>query len=147
MKAVEAGIFNDTTAERMKVLESQRSMLNDALLAEQNRREFDLKPGTVLRFLDSFIGDINNPDTRRKLLDGLVDKIYAYPDKLAVACFYSDDRRELPFDETVQLIENRKAIRSLANGIQYVPTELSETMLQSLLEDADEDEEISGFFP
>ena len=110
-------------------------MLNDALMAERNRKEFSLKPETVLRFLDSFIGDINNPDTRRKLLDGLVENIYVYPDKLAVACFYSDDRRELPFEETIKLIEDSKSFRSPIFDPDFVPTEASRTMLESLLED------------
>ena len=58
--------------------------------------------------------------TTDRLLDGLIDNIYVYPDKLAAACFYSDYRRELPFGETAKLIENAKATRFLAY-LQSVP--------------------------
>ena len=146
LKALEAGIFNDTTAERMKVLENEKSMLTDALLAEQNRKKYDLKYDDILKFLDSFVGDLNNPDTRRTLLNGLIDKIYVYPDKLAITSFYSDDRRELPFEETVELIKNQQSILDLLNRSQYdlTETEASATMLDSLLGNMEEN---PGFFP
>lgn len=142
VKALEAGIFNNTTAERMNVLENQKSMLSDALLAEQNRQKYDLKLNDILRFLDSFVGDINNPDTRRKLLDSLIDKIYVYPDKLAMTFHYSDDRRELPFEETVQFIKNRQTILSILDN--YQPANDSAEIFESLSDNIGGDPD---FFP
>ena len=81
MKAIEAGVFNNTTSERMNILENEKSMLNYALIAEQNRKKLNLAERQILKFLDSFIGDVDNPDTRSKLLDIFIDKIYIYPDK------------------------------------------------------------------
>ena len=115
IKAIEKGIFGDTMAEQMNVLENQKSMLTDALLAEQNRKQFDLTVNDVLRWLDVFVGDINNPDTRSKLLDGLIEKICVYPDKLVISCFYMDDHRELPFEETMQLIEHKRSLKAMAD--------------------------------
>lgn len=116
MKAMEAGIFNDTTAERMKVLESEKSMLSDALLAEQNRKKYDLNLDDIVKFLDSFVGDVNDPDTRRRLLDTFVDKVYVYPDKVAITFHYTDERRELDFAEVKNLLDNRREILSLLDG-------------------------------
>lgn len=143
MKALEAGIFNDTTAERMKVLENQKSMLNDALLAEQNRKKCDLTLNDIVKFLDGLIGDVNDPDTRRKLLEYFIDKIYVYPDKLALTVHYSDDRRELPFEETVQFIENRENIFSILDGPGN-PAGLPADMLDGLIGTREEDPD---FFP
>lgn len=153
IKAIEKGIFGDTMAEQMNMLESRKSMLNDALLAERNRKKFALKHSDILRFLDGFVGDINSPNTRRSLLDGLIDNVYVYPDKLAAACFYSDDRRELPFEETAKLIENSKAVRSLAY-LRDVPEMVSEMVLRNMSENEeggdeslDKTEENPDFFP
>lgn len=132
MSAIEAGIFNDTTSERMKVLENQKSMLNDALLAEQNRKKYDLKLSDIIKFLDSFIGDINVPEARRRLLDFLVDKIYIYPDKMVMTFHYSEDQRELAFDDVEQLIENRQRILSILDG-RGEKTEQTDKMLASLI--------------
>ena len=143
LKAIEAGIFNDTTAERMKVLESQKSMLNDALLAEQNRRKYDLKLSDIVKFLDGFIGDANDPDTRRRLLEFFVDKIYVYPDKLVLTFHYTDDRRELHFAEMERLIDSRQRILSILNG-QNDPANVPAGMIDSLTENGEENPD---FFP
>ena len=149
IKAIEKGIFGDTMAEQMNVLESQKSMLNDALLAEQNRRKFDLKQSDILRFLDSFVGDLNDPDTRRRLLDSLIDKIYVYPDRLVITFHYSDDRRELPFEEMEQLLANSRTIESMLGEYQEAPTEATAKMRESLLGESDENEkgDSPDFFP
>ena len=145
MKALEAGIFNSTTAERMNVLENQKSMLNDALLAEQNRKKCDLTLNTIVKFLSSLVGDINNPDTRRRLLEFFIDKIYVYPDKMVLTFYYTDDRRELPFEETVRLIDNRQKILDIMNSPRpegVVPS----CALEMPLND-DDGEENPDFFP
>ena len=145
VKAIEAGIFNSTTAERMNVLENQKSMLNDALLAEQNRKKCDLTLNTIVKFLSSLVGDINNPDTRHRLLDFLVDKIYVYPDKMVLTFYYTDDRRELPFEETIRLIDNRKKILDMMNSPRpegVVPSFALEMPLND-----DDGEENLDFFP
>ena len=145
VKAIEAGIFNSTTAERMNVLENQKSMLNDALLAEQNRKKCDLTLNTIVKFLSSLVGDINNPDTRHRLLDFFVDKIYVYPDKMVLTFYYTDDRRELPFEETIRLIDNRKKILDMMNSPRpegVVPS----CALEMPLND-DDGEENPDFFP
>ena len=145
VKAIEAGIFNSTTAERMNVLENQKSMLNDALLAEQNRKKCDLTLNTIVKCLSSLVGDITNPDTRRRLLEFFIDKIYVYPDKMVLTFYYTDDRRELPFEETVRLIDNRKKILDMMNSPRpegVVPS----CALEMPLND-DDGEENLDFFP
>ena len=145
VKAIEAGIFNSTTAERMNVLENQKSMLNDALLAEQNRKKCDLTLNTIVKFLSSLVGDINNPDTRRRLLEFFIDKIYVYPDKMVLTFYYTDDRRELPFEETIRLIDNRQKILDMMNSPRpegVVPS----CALEMPLND-DDGEENPDFFP
>ena len=121
-------------------------MLSDALLAEQNRKKYALKQEDILRYLDSFVGDINNPDTRRHLLDSFIDKIYVFPDKLVITFHYTDDRRELPFEEMKQLIENSRTIESMLGDYQGTPTEAAAKMRESLLNGLEENEEDPDFF-
>ena len=121
-------------------------MLSDALLAEQNRKKYALKQEDILRYLDSFVGDINNPDTRRHLLDSFIDKIYVFPDKLVITFHYTDDRRELPFEEMKRLIENSRTIESMLGDYQGTPTEAAAKMRESLLNGLEENEEDPDFF-
>ena len=56
-------------------------------------------------------GDISNrkrDNMGQRRVIPLVEKIYVYPDKLAVACFFSDNRRELPFKETRRIVMPEK---------------------------------------
>ncbi len=39
-------------------------MLNGELLTEQNRKKHSLQLSTIVKFLDGFVGDINDADTR-----------------------------------------------------------------------------------
>ena len=140
IKAIEKGIFGDTMAQQMQALESQKSILNDALLAERNRKKFALKRSDILRFLDSFAGDLDNPETRQRLLDSLIDKIYVYPDRLVITFHYSDDRRELPFEEMEQLLANSRTIESMLGEYREAPTEATAKMRESLLGESDKSE-------
>lgn len=149
IKAIEKGIFGDTMAEQMKYLENQKSMLSDALLAEQNRKKFDLKQSDILRYLDSFVGDLDNPETRRRLLDGLIEKITIFPDKMVITFYYSDDRRELSFEDMEQLLANLRTIESMLGEYPEAPTEATVRMHDSLPDEAanSEKEESPDFFP
>ncbi len=135
--------------QQMQELESQKSILNDALLAERNRKKFALKRSDILRFLDSFAGDLDNPETRRRLLDSLIDKIYVYPDRLVITFHYSDDRRELAFEEMEQLLANSRTIESMLGEYREAPTEATAKMRESLLGESDKSEkrESPDFFP
>lgn len=143
MKALEAGIFNDTIAERMNDLENQKRMLSDALLAEQNRRKYSITLADIIKYLNGIIGDVNEPDTRKRMLELFVDKIYVYPDKLVMTFYYSDERREIPFAETARLIENQERISDMLNG-QYDSANVSVDVLNSLIGN---EEETPDFFP
>lgn len=150
MSAIEAGIFNNTTAERMKILESQKSMLNDALLDVRNRKKYELKPETILRFLEAYVGDLNNPQTCQKALDFLVNGIYAYPDKLAMTFYFSEDRREFSYEHMKDLFETQEEIaRLMSDRSDLQNTPLSKKMLSSLIADESGSEEGGqpDFFP
>lgn len=114
------------------MLENQKSMLNDALIAEQNRKKCSLTLSDIIKFLNNIIGDVSTPDARSKLLDIFVDKIYIYPDKLMMTFFYSDDRRELPFAEMERLINNQQSISAMLDG-RYDPDNVSLDKINDLI--------------
>lgn len=118
-------------------------MLNDALLAERNRRKCDLTLNSIVRFLDSLIGDINNPDMRRRLLEFFVNKIYVYPEKMVLTFYYSDDRRELPFEETIEFIDNRQRLLDMIDN----PCSQGDVPACALVMPRDDEEETPDFFP
>ena len=99
MKAIEAGILTPTTGERLKVLEATQSRLKDALIAEQNRQKFEIKPETILNYLESFDGDLNNITNRKRIMDDFIDKVIVTEDTVAITFNYTNDRRQFPLEK------------------------------------------------
>ncbi len=142
MKAIEAGIFNDTTAGRMKELENEKSLLKDELATEEIRQKYQLKLEDIVKYLDSICNNFEDDYSKHKLLELFVEKIYIYDDKIVVNFFYSSDNKEVSFEKMQQIFAIDKRIEDAMNDTTLrnrVPME----MLQSLL---GEEEEDSDFF-
>ena len=144
MKAIEAGIFTETTAERLKMLESTKHRLEDALLAEQNRQKCDLTLHTILKWLDSFTGDLSDTNNRKEVMDDYLEKILVFEDKLVVTFKYINKEEAYSFVETSAIIDNRQAIMDLFEKKEFsvkIPKEMLEIV------STDESEEDHDFFP
>lgn len=109
LKAIEMGIINDTTQTRMQELEERKRLLNDELTVERNRQKYALKKEHVARYLECFVGNLNEPSLRDKVLAYLVERIYVYSDKIVINFYYSEDNREVnlqEFNEHLKTIDN-----------------------------------------
>lgn len=142
MKAIENGIYNETTQERMEQLQEEKRQLNDELVVEQNRKAYELKPKHVVKFLDSYIGSMNEPSLRDKVLNCLVENIYVFDDRIVLSFYYSEDKREVRFEDVKARLENVESIMSLLNGQSGNNPKNHEKMriMQESILDADEDE-------
>lgn len=146
MRAIEAGIFNETTQERMSQLQEQRSLFSDELAAENNRKQYALKPQHVVKYLECFIGNLDEPSLRDKVLNYLVDKIYVYKDKVVVSFYYSDDKRVVGLKELNAALETQEELLEMVNGYHdpnQAYQEQLKIMFQSFFSD---DEGASSFF-
>lgn len=116
LNAIEAGIFNDTTKERMQELEEQKRLYSDELVVEQNRQKYALKPEHVVRYLECFVGNLNEPSLREKVLDYLIENIYLYDDKVVINFYYSEDKREINFAEFKEHLDSVDRIMKIMDG-------------------------------
>lgn len=80
MRAIEAGIFNNTTAARMKELEEEKLILLNQIADEEIEKPFISKE-QILFILDRFRhGDPSDEAFRERIIDIFVAKIYLYDD-------------------------------------------------------------------
>lgn len=135
LKAIEAGIFNDTTAQRMKELELEKQLLIDEKNAEECRKKYEIKLEDIVKYLDSLIDNMNETTTKHKLLEILVNKIYIYGDKVVVSFHYTEDNREISFDEFEIFIANREKIETMMNEHELKMDSAKAKMLASLIDD------------
>jgi len=139
MKAIEAGIFNDTTAQRMKELELEKQLLINEKNAEECRKKYEIKLEDIVKYLDSLIDNMDETITKHKLLEILVNNIYIYEDKVIVSFNYSEDNRQISFEEFGKFIENRKKIEAMMDEHEVVMDSAKAKMLANLIGDEDFD--------
>lgn len=117
MKAIEAGIFNETTQQRMIDLENQRKIMKDQLAEDIARRDNTLKFIDVYTYLNKYAGLLSEKDGKNKLLYGLVDSIIVYDDSVELRMYYSVDNRKQSFDTTQRLRQRSQELRQTSETI------------------------------
>ena len=100
VKALEAGIFNDATKQRMDELTEQKKELQSALAAAQLRKDLGLKKEQIVYFLRRFAEmDYTDSDCQKQLIKTFVNSVFVYDDKVVLTFNYSRD------DRTITLME------------------------------------------
>ncbi|MGN0005152.1 MAG: recombinase family protein [Candidatus Gastranaerophilaceae bacterium] len=99
LNAIEMGIVNATTKQRLDELEMQCNNLQIEIAREQ--MEINLIDENKLRFyLEQFKGiDPTKLSNRRKLINTFVNAIYLYDDKLDLILNYQDGTQTIPLSE------------------------------------------------
>ncbi|MBQ8947153.1 MAG: recombinase family protein [Lachnospiraceae bacterium] len=110
MNAIKNGVFNDFTQNELLELKERKDFLTEELEKEKLRLKCRIKLEDIVRFFDSFAGNMEDKATRQRILDIFVDKVIVYKDKLAITMHFSEDTRELSINDTEELIKNRKRI-------------------------------------
>lgn len=100
IKAFEKGFFGDRLQERMTELENRKKALTDTIAAERIRREAIEDEHAIYAYFQKFLNaNLDDPEVRDTVLEGLVDKIFLYDGYFEITGFYSDDRTVIEWDE------------------------------------------------
>ena len=90
LKAVEAGIFNDTTQTRMAELEQQRTQLETEIAKEELAKP-QISQEDIIAWLCRFRDlDIQKESHRRILIDSFINSVYVYDDKIVLTFNYRE---------------------------------------------------------
>lgn len=90
VKAIEQGIIFDSTKDRLAELEREKSKLNVTIVQEQIKKPFLTKE--QIRFgIEKFKQlDIASKEGKQRLIDGFINAIYLYDDKITFTFNYKD---------------------------------------------------------
>lgn len=95
MKAIEAGIFNKTTNERLQELEREQAELVDQI-NEERRHIPRLTRKDVIYWLESFrSGDIEDQDYQKKLIQNFLRAVYLYDDHIRITFDFDENDAEV----------------------------------------------------
>lgn len=101
VKAIEMGIFSETTQKRLMELENRKKGLLDAIEAERVRMDLLQDAHSIEVYFQKYSDpDRFDDDIRDEVLDYFVDKIFVYDDRIIVTGKYFDGVAEqVMFDE------------------------------------------------
>lgn len=118
MKAIEAGIFNQTTAVRMSALEEQRQQLLDEITVSELDNSLHLTREHILYFLLKMREfNVNDPASRQRLFDTFVNSIFVYDDKIILTFNYSGDGSKVTVKDLENLDDTMFASSALSSTI------------------------------
>ncbi len=100
LRAIEAGIFNESTKDRMNELEEQKSELRLALAAAKLKEDLGLKKEHIIYFLHRFADmDYSDLDCQKRLIKTFLNSVFVYDDKVVLTFNYSGDGRTMTLHE------------------------------------------------
>ena len=109
VRAIEQGIFSETTQTRLMELESRKKALTDAIEAEEIKRAVTKNEISIQHFFDEYKNtDLNDPAVRDYLLDYFVDKIFVYDDRVVLSAWYGDDKKEVLWGDIDIALKNER---------------------------------------
>ena len=99
VKAIEQGIIFDSTKDRLAELEREKSELNVTIVQEQIKKPFLTKE--QIRFgIEKFKQlDISSKEGKQRLIDGFINAIYLYEDKITFTFNYKDGTKTVFLSE------------------------------------------------
>lgn len=100
VKALEQGIFSETTQARLTELEERKKTTLESIEVEKAKLAISEDTYSISVFFDQYMhADFKDDQVRDAVLDYFIDKIYLYNDKVVVTCYYSMDKHEVSLDE------------------------------------------------
>ena len=99
LNAIQQGILTTSTKERLDQLEETKSQLEENILQEEMQKPL-LTKEQVLFWLCKFREvDVKDAIQRQRLIDGFVNAIYLYDDKMILTFNYKDGSKTVSFEE------------------------------------------------
>ncbi len=100
VRAIEQGLLNDDTKNRMDELQEQKQELKSALAASKLRMDLGLKKEHIVYFLHQFADfDYSDIDCQKQLIKIFVNSVFVYDDKVVLTFNYSGDNRTITLNE------------------------------------------------
>ena len=101
VKAIEMGIFSETTQKRLMELEARKRGLQDAIEAERARSELMQDAHSIEAYFKRYSDpDMFDDNIRDEVLEYFVDKIFVYDDRIIVTGPYFEGIAEqVSFEE------------------------------------------------
>ena len=123
LKALEAGIFNETTKERMDELDAQKKQIQASIEQSRLRTGLQLTKDVILWTLLKLRElDFNDIEAQKRLVATFINAVFVYDDKVTITFNYSGDGRTISLSE----------VDAAAEGVGFVHSAQSITIINQI---------------
>ena len=99
LNAIQQGVFTSSTKQRLEALEDTKAKLEVSLLQEELQCPL-LTREQVMFWLHKYRDmDMSNAEQRQRLVDGFINAIYLYDDKIVITFNYKDGSKTITLAE------------------------------------------------
>ncbi len=100
VRAIEQGIINEATKNRMDELEEQKDEIKVALAEARLKENLGLNKEHILYFLYQFTNmDYTDIECQKRLIKTFLNSVFVYDDKIVLTFNYSEDNRTITLNE------------------------------------------------
>ncbi len=100
VRAIEQGIFNDATKQRMDELDEQKAEIKAALASAKLKENLGLTKEHIVYFLHQFANmDYTDLECQKRLIKTFINSVFVYDDKVVLTFNYSGDNRTITLME------------------------------------------------
>ena len=118
VKAIEMGIFSESTQARLVELEEQKKALTEAIAAEKVKKTLIQDDFSIQNFFAKYAhADIKDEETRNLVFEYFVEKVYVFNDRIVITCKYDDKACELNFNEVGEATASVRQCYSLLHQL------------------------------
>jgi hypothetical protein len=99
LNAIQQGIFTPSTKQRLDELEASKNQIQIAIVSEELQKP-ELTREHIIYWITRFRTiDLNDLESRKRLIDSFVNSIYLYDDKIVFVFNYTDGTKTVMLDE------------------------------------------------
>ena len=98
----------DVVFNRINELNTQKNSIEATIQNERIKHSLSHDDYSIQKYFEMYShADFNDPETREKLLEYIIDAIYLYDDRIAVKFWFSDDRTEISLDTLTEVVTGK----------------------------------------
>ena len=99
VNAIKQGLFSKIIQNTLSELEIKKEALEEAVETEKVKLALAFDDHSIKRYFEMYAhADFEDEETRNRIFEYFIDKIYVFDDKLIIDMFYSDDHAEVSLD-------------------------------------------------
>jgi len=105
LNAIQQGIFNSSTKQRLDKLEAEKSELEVKILQEEMQRPLLTREQMVFWICRYRKLDVTKPEQRQRLIDGFVNAVYLYDDKIILTFNYKEGCKTISLHDIMGTVD------------------------------------------